>query len=115
MTTRDLSGAAEARTTWRPPGITSFSQWRLLFRQFLRHRSIRFTPEGKRFILFTVAVGVAAVNTGNNLFYLLLAMMLSLIVMSGLLSELCLRKLEIYRHAPASLFTGETGVLTVTI
>ena len=115
MTTRDLSGAAEARTTWRPPGITSFSQWRLLFRQFLRHRSIRFTPEGKRFILFTVAVGVAAVNTGNNLFYLLLAMMLSLIVMSGLLSELCLRKLEIYRHAPASLFAGETGVLTVTI
>lgn len=104
-----------ARTTWRPPGITSPSQWRVLFRQLFRHRSIRFTAEGKRFILFTVAVGVAAVNTGNNLFYLLLAMMLSLIVMSGLLSELCLRKLEIYRHAPASLFAGETGVLTVTI
>lgn len=115
-TTKDPVGVAQAcRTTWRPPGITSPAQWRYLFRQLLSHRSIRFTSEGRRFLLFTVAVGIAAVNTGNNLFYLLLAMMLSLIVMSGFLSELCLRKLEIYRHAPASLFAGETGVLTVTI
>ncbi|MGE3154990.1 MAG: DUF58 domain-containing protein [Nitrospiraceae bacterium] len=73
------------------------------------------TPEGRRFILFTVAVGVAAINTGNNLFYLLLAMMLSLIIMSGFLSELCLRKLELYRYAPTFLYAGEPGVLTVTI
>lgn len=115
MIMRDLGGANVARTTWRPPGIASPSHWRLLLRHLFRHRSIRFTAEGKRFILFTVAVGVAAVNTGNNLFYLLLAMMLSLIVMSGLLSELCLRKLEIYRHAPAFLYAGETGTLTITI
>lgn len=115
MITKDPVGASVARTTWCPPGITSPSQWRLLFRQLLRHRSIRFTSEGKRFILFTIAVGIAAINTGNNLFYLLLAMMLSLIIMSGLLSESCLRKLELSRHAPAFLFAGETGTLMITI
>ncbi|TLY20952.1 MAG: hypothetical protein E6K66_09515, partial [Nitrospirae bacterium] len=54
-----------------------------------RWRSIRLTSEGTRFLLFTFGIGLAAINTGNNLFYLLLAMMLSLIVISGLLSEHC--------------------------
>ena len=36
-------------------------------------RSIRLTSEGIRFLLFTIGIGVAAINTGNNLFYLLLA------------------------------------------
>jgi uncharacterized protein (DUF58 family) len=51
-------------------------------------RSIRLTSEGVRFLLFTIGIGVAAINTGNNLFYLLLAMMLGLVVISGLLSDL---------------------------
>ena len=82
---------------WRIPP-TFFS--RLLF----RNRSLVFTSEGTRFLIFTLAVGVAAVNTGNNLFYLLLAMMLSLVVMSGLLSEICLRRLEFRRQLPDYIF-----------
>ncbi|MFO0731642.1 MAG: DUF58 domain-containing protein [Nitrospiraceae bacterium] len=73
------------------------------------------TSEGTRFLLFTLAVGVAAVNTGNNLFYLLLAMMLSLIVMSGLLSEQCLRRLEFGRHAPEYLFANEPTTITLEV
>lgn len=73
------------------------------------------TSEGTRFLLFTLAVGVAAVNTGNNLFYLLLAMMLSLIVMSGLLSEQCLRRLEFRRHAPEYLFANEPATVTLAV
>jgi uncharacterized protein (DUF58 family) len=50
-------------------------------------RKLRFTREGKFYILITFGMGFAAINTGNNLLYLLLGMLLSLIVMSGVLSE----------------------------
>ena len=65
-------------------------------------------------MLFTLAVGVAAINTGNNLFYLLVAMMLSLITMSGLLSELCLRRLEVGCHAPEFVY-AETDVAVTLV
>ncbi|HET6676443.1 MAG TPA: DUF58 domain-containing protein, partial [Nitrospiraceae bacterium] len=78
-------------------------------------RSTRLTSEGSRFLLFTLAVGIAAINTGNNLFYLLLAMMLSLIVISGLLSELCLRRLTFRRQVPAYIFANEPVRVSVMI
>jgi len=80
-----------------------------------QHRAIRVTTEGTRFLLLTLAVGIAAVNTGNNLFYLLLAMMLSLIVLSGLLSEQCVRRLDFHRHLPDSLFVNQSTVATLWI
>lgn len=40
------------------------------------------TKEGKRFLLATALIAVAAFNTGNNLIYLILAMMLSILVIS---------------------------------
>lgn len=43
---------------------------------------MRPTKEGKRFILATLLIAVAAVNTGNNLIYLVLSMMLSIVAVS---------------------------------
>lgn len=80
-----------------------------------RRRSIHFTPEGTRFLLFTLGIGLAAINTGNNLFYLLLAMMLSLIVISGLLSEQCLRRLEFRRHVPDLIMANEPTNLSLSV
>ncbi len=80
-----------------------------------RWRSIRLTPEGTRFLLFTFGIGLAAINTGNNLFYLLLAMMLSFIVISGLLSEHCLRRLEFRRHIPDLIMANEPTTLTLSV
>jgi uncharacterized protein (DUF58 family) len=80
-----------------------------------RWRSIRLTSEGTRFLLLTFGIGLAAINTGNNLFYLLLAMMLSLIVISGLLSEHCLRRLEFRRHIPDLIMADEPTTLTLTV
>ena len=51
-------------------------------------RKLKFTREGKFFVGITLGVGFAAINTGNNLLYLLLGMLLSLIVLSGVMSEL---------------------------
>jgi uncharacterized protein (DUF58 family) len=88
---------------------------RRLFRHFLRHRSTRVTTEGARFLFFTLAVAVAAINTGNNLFYLLLAMMLSIILMSGIMAELCLRRLAFHRHLPDLVYAGEPVTATVVV
>lgn len=88
---------------------------REFFRWFYRYRSLRLTPEGVRFLLLTLAVGMAALNTGNNLLYLLLAMLLSLIVMSGLLSEQCLRHLVIRRVIPDNVFANSPATVTLAI
>jgi uncharacterized protein (DUF58 family) len=68
------------------------------------NRFLRFTPEGRRFILISLGVGFAAVNTGNNLLYLVLAMLLSLIIASGFLSEWGVRGLTIKRAFPPYIF-----------
>jgi uncharacterized protein (DUF58 family) len=61
---------------------------------------LKLTREGKYFIGITFGVGFAAINTGNNLLYLLLGMLLSMIVVSGVLSELSLRELTVVRRLP---------------
>lgn len=96
-------------TAVRPQTLRAF------LRRFSPNRSVRLTGEGTRFVLFTLAVGIAAVNTGNNLFYLLLAMMLSLIVISGLLSEQCLRRLEFRRRVPDYLIAGQPAAATLSV
>ena len=92
-----------------------FERVREFFRWFYRYRSLRLTPEGVRFLLLTLAVGVAALNTGNNLLYLLLAMMLSLIVMSGILSEQCLRHLVIRRRMPDHVFANSQALVMLSL
>lgn len=84
-------------------------------RRLTAHRSTHLTPEGVQFLLFTLAVGIAAINTGNNLFYLLLAMMLSIILVSGIVAEYCLRRLEFHRHLPDLLFAHEPTTATLVV
>jgi len=78
-----------------------------LFRWCSRYRSIRLTADGLRFIVMAIGVGAGAVNTGNNLLYLLFAMMLSLIIVSGILSERCFKQLQISRRLPSSVCANE--------
>jgi uncharacterized protein (DUF58 family) len=91
------------------------SSIRWLLRRLPVRRSIRLTSEGTRFLLFTFGIGTAAINTGNNLFYLLLAMMLSLIVISGLMSEHSLRRLEFRRHLPDLITAHEATTVTLSV
>lgn len=92
-----------------------FERVRRFIRWVYRYRSVRLTPEGLRFVLLALAIGIAAINTGNNLLYLLLAMMLSLIVLSGVLSEQCLKRLSIRRRLPEHVFANRPATATFTI
>ncbi len=62
---------------------------------------------GRTFLVVTVGVGLGALNTGNNLLYLVLGMMLSMIVVSGVLSERVLKNLRIRRIGADAAFAGE--------
>lgn len=78
-------------------------------------RQLKFTKEGKYFFWMTLGVGFAAINTGNNLLYLLLGMMLSLIIISGILSEIALQKLEVKRRIPKRLFAKTSCLITLLV
>jgi uncharacterized protein (DUF58 family) len=54
-------------------------------------------------------VGFAALNTGNNLLYLVLSLMLAFLVLSGVLSESALRGIRVRRQLPRDFF-AEQGV-----
>jgi len=88
--------------------------WHL--RRWLRPpRAIRPTKEGWWFLLATVGLGLAATNTGNNLLYLLLAMLLSFIVISGILSEQSLRRVEVKRLLPKRVHAGEPVLSRIVV
>ena len=78
-------------------------------------RTIRPTREGWWFIGATFAVGLAASNTGNNLLYLILAMMLSFMVVSGVLSEQTMRHLSLQRELPRRVFAAVPAVFGVRL
>jgi uncharacterized protein (DUF58 family) len=78
-------------------------------------RKLRFTREGRVFILATLGVGAAAVNTGNNLLYLVLGLLLSLIVLSGILSELVLREVRVVRRLPKRAFAGSPCLIELAV
>lgn len=78
-------------------------------------RGLRFTREGRVFVLTTLGVGAAAVNTGNNLLYLVLGLMLSLIVLSGVLSDLVLWGVRVRRTLPTRAFAGSPCVIELAL
>ncbi len=78
-------------------------------------RRLKFTREGKFFIGITVGVGFAAVNTGNNLLYLMLGLLLALIVVSGVMSELSLRELTVVRRLPMRAQVGRPHLVEIEV
>ena len=69
-------------------------------------RGLTFTRDGKVFVLISLGVGFAAVNTGNNLLFLVLGMMLGMIIVSGILSEITLRNVTVTRRIPGRVEAG---------
>ncbi|MCC6217801.1 MAG: DUF58 domain-containing protein [Polyangiaceae bacterium] len=86
-----------------------------LRRWFRLPRKLRMTREGKFFLLITLGVGLAAVHSGNNLLYLLLGMLLSLIIVSGVLSELSLRHLTVVRRLPRRAQVGRPHLVEIEV
>lgn len=72
-------------------------------RFFYPYRRLRFTREGWLFSLLSLSIGLIAVNTGHNLFYLVFGLLLGMVIVSGMLSERVLRKIRVERHLPSEV------------
>lgn len=65
--------------------------------------------------MVTLGVGVAAFNTGNNLLFLILGFMLSLIVLSGVMSETVIKGVRVTRVLPGRAFAGKTCLVELVL
>src|SRR6185312_12512995 len=72
-------------------------------------RQLKVTREGWFYGIVTLGVGAAAINTGNNLLYLVLGLQLASIVISGVLSESVITGLELTSLGAADARVGEPG------
>jgi uncharacterized protein (DUF58 family) len=75
----------------------------------------RLTREGWIYIGGIVLVALAAINTGNNLLFLILACLIASILMSGVLSSLTLAGVELDLRLPGHIFAGQTVRGTVEL
>ena len=78
-------------------------------------RRLRFTRLGRWYVALTIGIGLAAINTGNNLLFLVLGLLLSSIVVSGLLSETSLRGVRVERRLPASASVGAPALVGLSV
>ncbi|MFI5216365.1 MAG: DUF58 domain-containing protein [Candidatus Limnocylindria bacterium] len=78
-------------------------------------RTLRPTRAGWSFFALTFGVGFAALNTGNNLLYLVLSLMLAFLVLSGVLSESALRGIAMRRRVPRELHDGGAHLVALEI
>lgn len=69
-------------------------------KKFVAARTLSITRVGKVYLLLTLGIGVGALNTGNNLLYLVLGVLLATVIVSGILSEQSLRYLTVERMGP---------------
>jgi uncharacterized protein (DUF58 family) len=65
------------------------------------------TREGIVYLVVVVLIGVAALNTGNNLLFIVVSAMLAAIIVSGVASAAILRSLELDVGVPEHIFAGE--------
>src|SRR5262245_39053716 len=74
-------------------------------------RTIQPTREGWWCLLAAVGLGLAAINSGNNLLYLLESALLGLVIISGILSEQSMRKLALTPLVPEEIYAGRAALL----
>jgi len=76
---------------------------------------VKVNKAGKLFIGITIIMGIAAVNTGNNLLYLIVSYMLSGMLVAGIISIYNLKRLKITVRLPEEVYAempviGKVGI-----
>jgi uncharacterized protein (DUF58 family) len=73
------------------------------------------TGVGIIYVVTVLLIGVAALNTGNNLLYVIVAAMLAAILVSGVASAVVLRDLELDVRLPEQVFAGRPTLGKIVI
>lgn len=78
-------------------------------------RGIRITKVGLWYLLFAVLVAIAATNTGNNSLYMVVAVMLGALVVSGIASRQNVDRLEVDLRADGEIFANQPFSMEFTL
>ena len=84
------------------------SRWRSPF-------SFGITRSGFFYILLVFLIAVAAVNTGSNLLYLILSLLLSAALASGMIARLSLHSVFVSLQVPENVFAGERVPIKISL
>lgn len=74
-----------------------------------------FTREGAVYLMLIAIISVAALNTGNNLLFIILASLLAGILVSGILSQIVLTNLEMEFVLPDHIFAKQPMISRLTL
>jgi len=93
------------------PRLASRIDWEWL--PFFLHYQV--TREGWMYFVAVIVVVFAAVNTANNLLYMVLSALLAVLVLAGLLSALNFRCIATSVRIPSRCYAGEPFPLTIRV
>lgn len=88
---------------------------RVKFSRWLMPVSFSITREGGIYILAIFLLSLAAINTGNNLLFLIMAILLSAIVASGSFARASLRSIRVSIDIPENVFVDEHISIKVSL
>ena len=84
-------------------------------RRFYLPFSFGITKQGIAFLFSVSLLSLAAINSGNNLLFLILSTMLSVILVSGIAARASLRSLSLSLQVPENVFAGETVSIKISL
>ena len=73
------------------------------------------TREGVGYVIAVLVIGIAALNTGNNLLFIVVAAMLAAVLVSGVASSIVLLGLSLKVVLPEYVFAGKPCIGTITV
>ena len=101
-----LASAALVLATWVGLVTVPYLARRVALERLREIFDFEVTRAGVIYVLVTLVIGIAALNTGNNLLYIVVAAMLAAILVSGIVSAVVLRGLELDVRLPDHVFAG---------
>lgn len=73
------------------------------------------TKEGTVYLVLALVIGIAALNTGNNLLFIVVSAMLAAVVVSGIASAIVLLGIELDVIVPEHLFAGSIAMARLVL
>ena len=73
------------------------------------------TRSGALYVAIVLLIGIAALNTGNNLLYIIVAILLAAMLISGVASTVCLRGLDLEIKIPEHIFANVEVYGTIAV
>lgn len=89
--------------------------WKRLLLRLKPPRELELTLSGRWYLALTIAMGVVALVSGNNVLYLIESLLLSALIFSGVLSERMIAALEVrVRRHPAIAAQASSDLIEIT-